>query len=665
MELLSLQTSKGKYIMAVHSADNNSKTPRQEERADDRDNTTRESYPRTERMGAARSFTRYTAPISIQQGSGYSMEFHKEFTKLIESEKGKGIPLEFQVRVLDSSYDSGMKIAVLLLGVKSLSEPHLGAAIVPLLLERTCNEYKMEVVNISGRDGRDRKVDEQITADDGADDIMFNAATRMATSMFTTVQRDDIVVVAPMVVHSTVSANAESAAEIFKIAGNAAYNALIQRGENTITNPLNELAENQRFTIRPAWEKKTLIDAFGNYYRSDFSLELTAREKNGRRPGESRSLNGGGGETTELKTHGYLTMNYAGVDEDYQGRDPREERLVDSRVYVAQAVLNNIDTGVLPGPVPVTLAISMNNALAYRKNWVNIIARPPVSDKLHSLGVLSCESPLDPEKPIYGITPFDNSEEGVRDRLDFINRLFRPEPELMVQIPEAGPQTASLDFIRLVAAAQAGNRILDGNGVDIAAMALENYITELDLATSGVFSQLYNNEVMFEKRNQIYTGTMTLPDGSTASVEEVDYLAVATAVFGNGQAGDPKKQRVDRTTPVIPWSDSFNDEYMTQVEAMAIRRRIQTNLFGNFNETGSSCLYLVCPDFLSILNEAFSKSKFSPFLAGTKDAVEDQQRATYRASTMSSTSRYGRRSFRDDDRDDRDRRDDYSYSRYR
>ena len=90
MELLSLQTSKGKYIMAVHSADNNTKTPRQEERSDERDNTTRESYPRTERMGATRSFTRYTAPISIQQGSGYSMEFHKEFTKLIESEKGKG-----------------------------------------------------------------------------------------------------------------------------------------------------------------------------------------------------------------------------------------------------------------------------------------------------------------------------------------------------------------------------------------------------------------------------------------------------------------------------------------------------------------------------------------------------------------------------------------------
>ena len=564
------------------------------------------------------SFASFRAPLALEQNSAYSKGFVDEFTK-----HASGLEAQYDIKITSVSpeIDARLKISAIVVACKLKGSNDNTVAYIPLLLERTAGN--IAPVELPLEESNGRKIDVIRTAGDGADAVMRQVAAERIFTVMPSASNSELVYISGFVIPSDRNAEDSYSYDIFIAAIRACLVSLADRLNVNSSNPLSEIAETQKFTVRPTFDRAIKNNVVGEIKRQDFCVELNRRSMQQRIT--TRDLNTGGEESQEMAVAGYLDLAWMSTEQliNMKGMNPQQ---IIPQHYVPRIVLNHFETGTSCNRGAVLLSLQLAGVLTHRHSWVNMLLSGV--DKMRDLGVLSIESPLNPQDPqnTMGHTPFTNDDDGVAARRQFIERLIISDPEFAVAVPEAGPETWNLDFMRVIAGRDNGNPLII-DGENWSEITFQEVIDELDVMTNGKFSNYYDKkDFMFSLITEEYTGSFTDQDGVQRSLEEIDYLAMATRVLPNVTPGP-----YDKTNALQEFSRTYNDASMNLDEALNLRHRLQQDHFGRIHVTGRQALLAISPVFMAAMSRAFAESRFLPIISGGNLAMERYDRTSYRA----------------------------------
>ena len=587
-------------------------------------NRNQRGYQQPAPSGRSGGFSSFRAPAGLEQNSAYVNSFVDKFN---EFAKGMGSNLEVKVTAVTSDTDPRLKISALVVACRFTDRADAGMAFMPVLLARTAGVIGPVELPVDDSPNA-RKIEVVRTAGDGADDVMRVVTHAKVATLPGVTSATPLVFVPAMVVPANRNGNDEFAYPIFINAVRACFVSLADHLGMAGANQLNQMVDNQRYTIRPTFEKNEITNAVGELVRQDFRIEMNRRTLN--QASITRDLNNGNEEMQEMAVSGYLNLSWISTEElvHCMNLNPNQPP---TQHYLPSIVLNNFETGDSCNRGAVLLSIQMATALTIQNNWINVLRNVNPKDKLHDIGVLGIESSVTGNPADRAYQQFSPDDAGMNMRDRYLKAMVWHEPEFLLSIPDAGPSTWNLDFIRIIARATSGDPVIV-NGENISERVKDEVIAELDVMTDGRFSQIYDrNDFMFSMNTEQHTGTVVDPSGAEVSLEEIDYLAVASSVLPQlGPDGS------DRRNALQDFSRTYVDPQMPIDEALHVRLKIANELYANVQVTGRSTIVTVSPALLGAMSQAFKDSRFAPILSGTNNAFDNYNRSSYRANVLSS-----------------------------
>lgn len=554
-------------------------------------------------------FTSMPGGVSRNEGGVALSTAISVFTKLIEKEAWSN-SLEIKLIPVDHSTSSALKISAVVLAVRDKANLDTGVAYHAMILAAsmtgpiTPKRMKIDM----------REVDVVRTADNGNDQAMVDTVQSLVESVYPGVT---ILPVPATTVPLTV--NLKDADEMNRLLKNGLLGCITYLQEASgVTGiaTLKELASVMRFVTALSFDQIEKVNDVQLPLRSDFAVTLSSNPS--KEVGMSLDLNDGADAKEIMTVRGYVDIAWTAGQDDDENFDNRRPR--STARYIPKIIATQIYMGDDSYVSMVAIALGMLNALRNNTAWMAAMPMAAKQGDLSDYGILSLETPIDPQQPrVLAATPFRSDDEGRAAYHDFLRRMIRATPQLCVDVPLCGPETWQLGFLMDIA---------DGNSA-----ARQLLIDTINQLTDNKFGDLLtDDDWLVRLDSEVHMGTYRNAAGELRDMREIGYVQMANAVLPNGNGpNNPLQQWSNSWVPV----DAEGRPRAIELR-MDERLRAQTTYFGAMNVTGTAQRLEFSTGLLDGIARAFASSSFHPVMTGFKSQLDSYSRSSFSGHTMAS-----------------------------
>lgn len=547
----------------------------------------------------APTFRGLAAPIrgGVSRRGGIEMlgELNTLMAEIIK-EKGWAQAWDIKLMNVDAKTDPRLKISAILVAVRSKDQPELGVSWHNMILAGSIDSLPTKKLKVD-----DLTFDVTLTADNGNDTAMNNVVREMIEATFPGAFH--LPIPATTVPSSFEIRNKEHVSILLSngVVGCMTYITEAAGGETMRS--LSEVATSMKFTASVKFDPQEKVDEVQMPVRNDFTIKLGTDQRTVSRD-QTMELNDGSTPTELIDLRGMVDLRWYGPDE----KDDRS-----TAMYTPSIVGTHVFTGDLTYVGVYGIAISLLNALRTNNAWINAIPFTTKPGDLNNIGILSMDTPLDPENPRrLEMTTFKADDEGRDDFKAFIKRLVYARPQICFDVAICGPLTWQLGFLADIANRIPGSR--------------EVFIKAMDDMTDGAFSPLIDaKDWLVRLDSDIHLGTYRNAAGQVRDKREIGYVQVANVALPNGTG---------RNNPLQLWSNTWTDHSVEPELRLERRLKIETDLFGPINVTGVAARFEFSAGLMDAVAQSFGKSRFQPLLTGFHRQLDQYERASFRGEMM-------------------------------
>lgn len=523
----------------------------------------------------------FAAPISRSPGSDILNQLSKSINEILENARDQRMKsLKFKVLSIDRTDVIDLAFSVIMIAVEDTSQPQLGVAFHTLILEATgekvqslfytVNNAQVEFVRVTG-DAMDKKLYELME-----NRIKLEYPNRPVFFADACVVPGNFPVDNRNAVHNlTLNASLACSTELSR--NNASFKDL----------SVGEHLRGHTMVMNVSFNRMTIEDSVGNPMRSDCKVVF-----NYIRPSVQgdRSVHTSQRATELSEVSGFIDLLWSPPGGQAGYNNPFLPATGTTIRYAPRFVITNLASNFAytPGAVLLTLATAM--AVRESNNWIQAF-RPTALEKgeidLRDVGALTIDVNLSGDPSGFG-TRVDTRKESFRlENLGEMIMAFVSSGLLLsIDVPESGPQSWYLNFLRLASMGNPyGLKILNDS---------------LDRLTNGLFSKYFDqNQPMFiDVGNRVHLGHWIDRHGKRRDIRDIDYLAIANLM------GDQNPHLIRQ------WSETWTGTTQyTPEQKMAMRKALIMSATHESAEfTGFATRVTVSSAFLETLLRALSEA---------------------------------------------------------
>ncbi len=556
---------------------------------------------------------------------GIDSEYFNKFkTALLEIYKGAHRDVEISVIEMSRTTEPVLDFSCIIVATRLRDDPKIGVAFHVLLLAKTGEEIPTYTQRVF-----DREVVVTRVPGDAIDKTVVELAMKKVSEAFPNSQVyyvDGQVVPANFDIDK---ADRTLLQQIARGASMAGYVELISLKPGFEDLDLSKLNRTGQPSADITFERRQLIDAVGNVFRSDVQVAFTDRKPTGQN--EQRTMNNGDRVQQFSVLHSYLDVLWNPA-QDMGGQAYAyymPQQMVKTQKFLPRQVITSIDATYAQTVGAVLLALSTALALRPAKNWMQGF-RPVLSNRssreqtdMYDIGALNIEGNLPvpqangiqaPNPSGYGLPVETKGSEFANEQLAvYIASLFHQEMVIAMDVPENGPQTY---YLSVFATAAMGDKT-----------ATERILDAANKLTHGEFGKNFqrNSPIFVTQPERIHAGYWIDVDGRQRDIRDFDHVAVA-----NICQRDPRQIR--------DWSDTYLRTDYPEIQRLDARRRfIESFSNGTAKITGYYRRVTFSAQFLSALEAGIAAHGLRVNIrtpASGQDMVNYRGTAAYMAGAM-------------------------------
>ena len=539
--------------------------------------------------------------------------------------------LEIRLFPIDHTAVQTLKISAMVVAVRIKGSLDAGVAYHTMILAASAGVIQAKRLKLEGRE-----VEMIRTADNGNDAVMQETVEKLIASAYPGVH---LVPVPSTTVPTTV--NLKDSTQMSRLLVNGLLGCITYlqeiAGEKSVVS-LKEMCTHMRFVTALSFDHTKLVNDAQLPVRNDFTITLSSNPLVSTT--DTLGLNDGAEAKEIMNVSGYVDVAWTEgpAEQDYDSRRPPT-----TARYIPQIIATSVYTGDPSYIALIAIALGMLNALRNNTAWMQAMPMATKPGDLSDYGILSMETPIDPQNPRnLAATPFRSDDEGRAAYHDFLRRMVLATPQICVDVPMCGPETWQLGFLMDVADGDTDARLM--------------LIDTINQLTDDRFGAILSaDDWLVRLDSEVHLGTYRNAAGELRDIREIGYVQMANAALplGNGP-----------NNPLQVWSASWAERDRDIALRLDERLRTQTAFFGQMNVTGMAQRLEFSTGFLDGIARAFAGSSFHPVMTGFKSQLDSYSRAGFRGHTMaaghaaelfrrpstedrgSSASRYGSRSNR-------------------
>lgn len=511
--------------------------------------------------------------------------------------------LDIRLFPVDHSSLQSLKISAIVIAVRLKGALEAGVAYHTMILAASAGIINPKRLKIDNRE-----VELIRTADNGNDSIMIDVVEKLIVAAYPGVHMLPV----PATTVPTL-VNLKDAGQVNRLLVNGLLGCITYLQENAGGRgvaSLKEMSNHMKFVTALSYDHVPLVNDAQLPVRNDFSITLSSTPVQVMT--DTLDLNDGTDGKEIMNVRGFVDLAWTeGPDQDDARYDSRRQH--STAHYIPRIITTSVYTGDNSYIALIAIALGMLNALRNNTAWMQAMPMATKPGDLSDYGILSLETPIDPQNPrVLAPTPFRSDDEGRAMYHDFLRRMVMATPQLCIDVPMCGPETWQLGFL-----------------IDIASgdpVARQMFIDTINQLTDNKFGDnLAEDDWLMRLDSEVHLGTYRNAAGEIRDMREIGYVQMANAALplGNGP-----------NNPLQVWSASWAERDRDIALRLDDRLRTQTSFFGAMNVTGMAQRLECSSGLLDGIAQAFAGSSFHPLMTGFKSQLDSYGRASFRGHTM-------------------------------